>query len=269
MSLNRKSATVPLLLELKNITVLRNKRKILNAVSLKIAAGENVAILGPNGAGKSSLIKIITREYYPVLDPQHCLFRIWGQGAWDVFELRRLLGVVTNDLQFACARDIWGMEVVLSGYFSSIGLFNERVTSAMKRKAKRIVEFLEIAHLSDRKMNAMSSGEARRFLIGRALVHDPKALVLDEPTSSLDLHAQYRFSTMLRKISAAGTSIILVTHNLSDIIPEINRVVLMKQGRFFQEGPKEMILTDKNISKLFGSSVAVREKDGYYYALRA
>jgi len=110
------------------------------------------------------------------------------------FDLRSLLGIVSNDLQYICTRDITGMEMVLSGFFSSIGLFREHLTFKMKSKALEIIEFLEIGHLRDRKMDQMSFGEARRFLIGRALVHDPKALILDEPTNSLDLHALYKFS---------------------------------------------------------------------------
>jgi len=258
------------LLEFNRITVLKEGRqRVLDSISLKIFEGENVAILGPNGAGKSSLIKVITREYYPFDQDQESSLRILGKESWDVFDLRFLLGIVSNDLQYACAREITGMEMVLSGFFSSIGLFRERLTPGMKRKAQEIIEFLEISHLGKRKMNQMSSGEARRFLIGRALVHDPKALILDEPANSLDLHALFKFSNILSKISKRGTSIILVTHNLSDIIPEINRVILMKKGKFYKDGPKELILTRENITKLFEASVEIKRKDGYYYALRA
>jgi iron complex transport system ATP-binding protein len=258
------------LLEFQNITVLKGaNKKVLDAISLKINAGENVAILGPNGAGKSSLIKIITREYYPIQQENEASFRIWGRDTWDVFDLRFLLGIVSNDLQYLCTRDITGMEMVLSGFFSSIGLFKEHLTARMKKKAKEVIEFMEIENLRDRNMNQMSSGEARRFLIARALVHDPKALILDEPTNSLDLHAQHRFSQILSKIARTGTSIILVTHSLSDIIPDIKRVVLMKNGGVEQDGPKDRILTDKHISDLFEVSVQIMRKDGYYYALRA
>lgn len=257
------------LLEFNNITVLKGEnQKVLDGISLKIYEGENIAVLGPNGAGKSSLIKIITREYYPVFQENGGSFKIWGKDTWDVFDLRFLLGIVSNDLQYICTRDITGLEVVLSGFFSSIGLFKEHLTLKMKRRAREIIEFLEIAHLQGRNMNQMSSGEARRFLIGRALVHDPKALILDEPANSLDLHALYKFSNILSKIARSGISIILVTHNLSDIIPEIKRVILMKDGKFCNDGPKGAVLTQENITKLFEASVEIKEKDGYYYALR-
>lgn len=256
-------------MDFENITVLKGEnQKVLDAISLQIYEGENVAFLGPNGAGKSSLIKLMTREYYPAF-AQGCSFKIWGKDSWDVFDLRFLLGIVSNDLQYICTRDITGMEMVLSGFFSSIGLFKEHLTPKMKNKARQIVDFLEIGHLCGRKMDQMSSGEARRFLIGRALVHDPKALILDEAANSLDLHALYKFSDILSKIARKGTSIILVTHNLSDIIPEIKRVILMKDGKLYKDGPKESVLTPKNITKLFEASVEIRQKEGYYYALRA
>jgi iron complex transport system ATP-binding protein len=257
------------LLEFRNVTVLKGRnKKVLDSVSIKIREGENVVILGPNGAGKSSFIKAITREYYPLSNVKDSVFKIWGQDRWNIFDLRFLLGIVSNDLQYTCSREITGMNLALSGFFSSIGLYKERVTSKMKNKAEKVIDFLEISKLKDRKMNEMSSGEARRFLIARALVHDPKALILDEPTTSLDLHSLYKFCGIMRKIACSGTSIILVTQNLADIIPEINRVVLMKDGRFYKDGPKESILTDKNISGLFNVPVELKIKNGYYYALR-
>jgi len=255
------------LLELNDVTVVKGGKKILNALSLRIYAGEHVAILGPNGAGKSSLIKTITREYYPLSRKRHSLCKIWGQERWNIFDLQSTLGIVSGGLQDLFARDMTGMEVVLSGFFSSIGLYQQPITPAMQRKARGIFSFLGISHLKDRKMTEMSSGEARRFLIGRALVHAPKALILDEPVNSLDLRARHQFNKVLTKISNSGVGVIIVTHNLSDIIPEISRVILMKKGRFFKDGPKAKILTDKNMSRLFQTPVKIKKAQGYYYAL--
>ncbi len=245
---------------------MNGKKKILDSLSLTLEEGENIAILGPNGAGKSSFIKTINREYYPLLQGEGVLFRVRGREIWDVFDLRSTFGIVSNDLVYACSREMTAREVVLSGFFSSIGLFRHHVTREMEIKAGEILDFLEIPHLEERMMTEMSSGEARRVVIGRALVHDPKTLVLDEPTNSLDLHALHTFRTTCRKISKAGTGIILVTHNLHDIIPEITRVILMKGGQFCMDGPKDEVLTDTNISNLFVVPVRVRKDEGYYYA---
>jgi iron complex transport system ATP-binding protein len=254
------------LLEFENVTVFYGTKKVLDSLSITVREGENLAILGPNGAGKSAFIRTLLRECYPATGDRKVIFRIRGKEVWDVFELRSTIGIVSNDLQYTFTRPINGKEVILSGYFSSVGLFNRSVTPAMDEKADEILAFLEIGHLKDRPMTAMSSGESRRLLIGRALVHNPKTLILDEPTNSLDLHALHTFRETLRKIAGSGTGIILVTHNLPDIIPEISRVVLMKDGRFCGDGPKEEMLTDAKIGDLFHIPLHVREEGGYYYA---
>jgi len=254
------------LIEFENITVFRENNRALDRISVTIREGENIAILGPNGAGKSSLVRTITRELYPVVSDERVVFRIRGQEVWDVFELRSTIGIVSNELQATFNREMSGREVILSGFFSSVGLFNQEITPAMVEKTDAICTFLEIGHLKDRLMTGMSSGEARRFLIGRALVHDPKTLILDEPTNSLDLHSLHTFRKTIRKIAQSGTGIILVTHNLHDIIPEISRVILVKDGRIVNDGKKPDLLTGSVIGELFSVPLEVIESGGYYYA---
>lgn len=256
---------MPPLLEFQNVTIHRGEKVALDDITLSIAAGEHVAILGPNGSGKSSLIKAITRELYPRFTGNGAGLRIMGRDRWNIFELRVMLGIVSNDLMQSCARDFSGREVVLSGFFSSIGIWpNHEVTPAMEQKADEVLELLEVSHLADRNVDEMSSGEARRILIGRALVHDPKALVLDEPTASLDLHAMHELRLILRKLARAGTSIIVVTHHLPDIIPEIDRVILIKKGRVLRDGAKRETLTSDSLTELFETPVELVERVGLY-----
>jgi iron complex transport system ATP-binding protein len=254
------------LIEFGNITVFRENIPALDHVSVTIREGENIAILGPNGAGKSSLVKTIMRELYPIIPDEGMVFRIHGREVWDVFELRSAIGIVSNELQATFNRGMNGREVILSGFFSSIGLFNQEITPAMVQKADAVSAFLEIRHLMDRPMTDMSSGESRRFLIGRALVHNPKTLILDEPTNSLDLHSLHTFREIIRKIAKSGTGIILITHNLHDIIPEISRVILMKEGKIVNDGPKSRLLTACAIGDLFCVPLEIIESGGYYYA---
>jgi iron complex transport system ATP-binding protein len=256
----------PPLLEFKNVTVIKGSTRVLDSVSVTIGEGENVAILGPNGAGKSSFIKTINREYYPVASDRPVTFRVRGKDAWDVFDLRAAIGIVSNDLQFSLTRNVPVRDVVISGFFSSIGLFMHKVTPAMEERADELLVFLGVNHLRNRPMTSLSSGEARRVLIARALVHEPKTLILDEPTTSLDLSVLHTFRATLRGIARSGTGIIMITHNLHDIIPEISRVILMKEGSFVADGRKEEILTDAKIGGLFAVPVHVREDDGWYYA---
>ena len=255
------------LLDFKKVTVIKgDDKKVLDGINITIRVGEDLAILGPNGSGKSSLIKTITREYYPLDGVAGRVYRILGHEMWDIFDLRFHLGIVSPDLQNTMARHLTAEEVVLSGFFSTVGLYSDAVTPLMRERVRGTLEFLEVGHLARRLMTEMSSGEARRVLIARALVHDPKALVLDEPMTSLDIRARFKFQRLLSKIAQRGTNIILVTHELSDIIPEINRVILIKEGRIIENGPKEQLLTAQNISKLFGVEISVEKRNGYYHA---
>jgi iron complex transport system ATP-binding protein len=254
----------------ENVQVLRAGRTVLDNVTLRIAAGEHVAILGPNGCGKSTLIKTITRECYPVVREGSSL-TIFGRDAWNVFELRSLLGIVSPDLATRFEWYVTGREAVLSGFFSGIGLSahdEPAVTRLMERQADDVLDLLEVPHLAQRPIAQMSSGECRRILIARALVHDPKILVLDEPGTNLDMRAQHELRELLRKLARRGVGIVMVTHDLGDIIPEIERVIFMRGGAIVADGPTETLLTNEPLSALFG--IAVRAtKSGAYYAITA
>jgi iron complex transport system ATP-binding protein len=155
--------------------------------------------------------------------------------------------------------------MVLSGFFNSLGLWpHHKVTPGQKRRAQEILRFLEIEHLAARPLSAMSSGEQRRALIGRALVHDPEVLILDEPTNSLDPGAVHEFHVILRKLIRSGKSLVLVTHQVADILPEINRVIMMKKGRIIADGPKGKILTSVALTGLFGKRLKLIRKRNTY-----
>jgi len=256
------------LLDLLNVTVQRGDNVVLHDVTLSVAQREHVAILGPNGSGKSTLIKLIAREIYPRLKAEPWRLEILGRDRWHLYDLRSHLGIVSNDWMQMCNRDYSGHESILSGFFGSVGVWPyHEVTPEMERKAAEVMELLEITHLAGRPTNEMSSGEARRILIGRALVHDPQALVLDEPTSSLDLRSMHELREILRKLTRKGISLLLVTHHLPDIIPEIERVVLMRDGRVHRDGPKAEVLQAAPLGELFEMPVEVLERAGYYHVL--
>jgi iron complex transport system ATP-binding protein len=244
---------------------MRGQTPALDDFSLRIGADEHVAILGPNGCGKSTLIKTITRECYPVARPDSAM-TILGEESWDVFSLRARLGIVSNDLMASVTGDANGRDVVLSGFFSSISIFSNHIVDPRHRQlADAALEQLGISHLSERPVCEMSSGEARRVLIARALVHNPRALLFDEPCNSLDLGAQHTVRQAMRTLANSGIGIILVTHELADIVPEIRRVVLMSRGRIVADGPKEKMLQVERLSQLFGVEVDLARRDGYYH----
>jgi iron complex transport system ATP-binding protein len=255
----------PALVDLKNVRVIRGDNVALDDFSLRIAAGEHVAILGPNGCGKSTLIKTITRECYPVIREGSSV-TILGQTRWNIFELRSVLGIVSNDLMEDCTGETSGREVVLSGFFSSTRIFDHQTVEPEQReRADAVLARLGVQHLAERPVAEMSSGEAKRILIARALVHNPQTLVFDEPSNSLDVFAQHGLRETMRELAKSGIGIVLVTHHLSDVIPEIDRVVLMRNGRLQADGRKQDLLEAKQISTLFGIPVEITRRDGYYH----
>lgn len=255
----------PALLDLRNIRVMRGENVVLDDFNLRIEAGEHVAILGPNGCGKSTLVKTITRECYPVARDESSM-SILGRDCWDVFELRSMMGIISNDLMMACTHETTGRDVVISGFFSSTRIFpNHEIHPDHRCKADGALAQLQIAHLADRPVREMSSGEARRVLIARALVHQPRALLFDEPSNSLDFFARHSLREAMSSLAQSGIGIVMVTHDLADIVPEIERVVLMSKGRIVADGRKEDMLQAERLSTLFGTPVEIARKDGYYH----
>ena len=254
----------PPLLELRNAVVQRDGRAILTVDAFRIAEGERIAVLGPNGAGKSTLIKLLTREVMP-LWTEPAPVRFLGQARYELAEARKLLGVVSASAQDEADVVLPVREVVLGGFFGALGVPRHvRVTAAHVAAADAVLAELEVAHLANRVMTTLSTGEARRVLIARALVHGPRVLVLDEPCAGLDPHAAYHVRSALRTLAAGGRSLVLVTHHVEDIVPEIDRVVLVRDARIVADGPKRDLLTDKTLRELFDIPVEVEERGGEY-----
>ena len=260
------------IIDLRHASVVRGHARVLDDLTLTVRRGEHVAIVGPNGAGKSSLIRLLTLDDYPLAtaNPEPPL-RLFGYVRWDATELRSKLGIVSSDLHDRFTGGPWvsqvpGIEVVLSGFFASRGVFDHHeVTEQMRACANEALARVDAAHLAAARLDRMSTGEARRVLIARALVRTPEALVLDEPTTGLDIVARHRFMERVRQIARDGTTILLVTQHIDEIFPEIGRVILLKEGRIIEDGPSARVLTGAGLAEAFGGPVRVTSEDGYYY----
>ena len=262
-----------LVLELHNASVIKADRPVLNNLSLKIAVGEHTAIVGPNGAGKSVLVRLLTHEDRAVAPADGSSpVRVFGDDRWDVFELRSQLGIVSADLhqRFVAGNSegrIRAEAAVVSGFLASDGILRYgTITDDMRRRAADALDRMGAGHLAKRWLDELSSGEARRVLLARALVTSPRALVLDEPTTGLDLAARHDFMERVRQIARGGTTLILITHHIDEIIPEIERVILLRDGRVVASGSKAAMVTAARLSELFDARVAVEEDGGYLYA---
>ena len=262
MSLERSSE----FLRMQQVNVARGEAIVLHNINLTITSGEHVAILGPNGCGKSTLIKTITCECYPIFTPEmQC--RLLGRERWDVSQLRSHLGVVSADLPGERTPVSKGRDVVVAGFFSASTIWpNLHITEEMRASAHEAMALMEATHLADKLVGEMSAGEQRRIMIARALVHKPEMLLMDEPSNALDMAAQRELRDALRVVAQQGTGIIMVTHHLADILPEINRVIMMQSGRIVADGPRQQLITVARLRELFGVEVALTERDGYWHS---
>jgi iron complex transport system ATP-binding protein len=260
-------------LELSDATVIKGDVRALDGLTLTIARGQHTAILGPNGAGKTTLINVLTRDEYPLARSNgRPPVTIFGSDTWDVFELRTRLGIISSDLHQRFVEGnsigrITGIDAVVSGFFATRGfLLYASVTDAMREHAVASLTRVDAAHLAAKPMNEMSTGEARRVLIARALVTSPDALVLDEPAAGLDPVARHRFMSAVGRLARDGTTIVLVTHHVEEIVPEIQQVVLLRAGRALASGATAQVLTSALLTATFDAPITVDLADGYYYA---
>jgi iron complex transport system ATP-binding protein len=255
------------MIRFEHINVAYEEQNVLHDISLHIKEGEHTAILGANGSGKSTLLKLFSNDIYPRYDDA-MKKELFGKSVWDIWELKKHLGIITNDLHYQFserAPDLSGFEVALSGFFSSFHIYEHQGFSPLQlRKVEEVLAFLDIAHLRDKRISCMSTGELRKCIIARALVHDPKAMILDEPTVGLDVKAQVNFLQLLRKIANERT-IILVTHHLEEVFEEITQIVFIKQGRIFAHGPKEQLLKDEYLQEVFDLPLHVGCENRRYF----
>ena len=253
-------------LKLRQVNVARGDRVVLHDINLQVNTGEHVAILGPNGCGKSTLIMAITCQVYPMFTPGMRV-RIFGRERWDLTELRRHFGVVTADLPGERTAVTTGRDAVIAGFFSASTLWpNLHVTEEMRERAEEALERIEALHLSGQLVGEMSAGEKRRIQIARALVHRPRQLLLDEPSNALDLAAQRELRETLRRLAQEGTGLVLVTHHLGDILPEIDRVILMRSGRIVGDGPRAALLSEAHLSELFNTPVRIGRDEEWLHS---
>jgi iron complex transport system ATP-binding protein len=253
--------------ELRDVHVARGEAVVLHGIDLTLRRGEHAAILGPNGCGKSSLIKVLTCECYPLARTGSAV-RIFGRERWAVEELRKRLGVVSADLPGPSTAHTSGGDAVVCGFFGSATLWPHLVvTEGMRERAAEAMALMEAGHLAAKPVGEMSAGEARRIMIARALVHRPEMLLLDEPSNALDLRAQRDLRETLRRLTQQGTGLLLVTHHLPDVLPEIDRVIMMREGRIYADGAKRDLLTPERLSELFGRALDVVEREEYFHAL--
>jgi iron complex transport system ATP-binding protein len=253
-------------IELDNVSLVRGGAYILDNISLKIPIGESVAIIGPNGSGKTSLMNILKGNARPYYDERRTtICKLFGNERWNIFDLRKKLGIVSTHLQSRFNDNASLGAVILSGFFRTIDVYKDhKITDAMVIAAENAASRVGISDKLKRDVGKLSLGEMRRALIARALVAEPEMLLLDEPMTGLDIVMMDKFKTLFDFLIDKGTGIIMITHSLEDIPKNVHRVIMMKDGKIFNDGSKDRALTSENVSSLFSAPMKVTEENGTY-----
>jgi len=252
------------MIDIHNVSAYQHDTKVFASLSIRIEAGEKVAILGPNGSGKSTLLKLVSREIYPVVRP-HSWIRLFGCETMNLWDLRSKIGLISQDLQEDYRPYTRAIDVVLSGFFGAIGSYDH--LHADERQLQRATELLHqlgMADSRDTMFQRLSTGQKRRLLVARALIHNPSALIFDEPFNGLDIRGAADLQQLMRDFCLPGNSLVLTTHHVDEIIPEIERVVLLQAGRVTADGAKESVLTSDRLSRLYDLPVRLIEQHGWY-----
>lgn len=251
------------ILEIRNATVWRGDNRALREFSLELRERESVAILGPNGAGKSTLLKVLTGELRPEWGTNE-VCRLFGEDLWSLEDLRHRIGVVMPEEVARFHPEEIAEDAVLSSLRGAYGKTRwMKFSKEEKERAQEALELMGVSGLAKREYGALSSGEKRRFLIARALVHRPEVLVLDEPSTALDFAAAMQLTSTLCKLLEAGNTLLLVTHHPGEIPPAINRVVLLKDGGVFADGEKRKVLTTEKLTELYEVPLKVKWSSGW------
>ena len=257
----------PSIIDIQHATVYRGDTCVFSDVSFRLREGEHAVVLGPNGSGKSTLLKLLSGEVH-AMPKDETWMALFGDERWNVWEVRKQIGIVSHDLQrdyLICAE---GLNVILSGFYTSNDTYEyQEFNKTQLTRAYELIRELGIESLAGRRFGHLSTGEQRRFLLARALVHDPSALVFDEPTSGLDPKACFQYLDLLRAQIAKGKTVLLVTHHLHEIPPEIDRVIFLKEGKILADGQKSALLTNDHVSTLFESKMTLVQAKGWYQAL--
>ncbi len=251
-------------IEMRGVSVMRGEVEILRGVDWRLPRGSRCVVLGPNGSGKTTLMRVITGFMWPTRGTVEVL----GErlGATDMRALRRRVVVVDPSERFGVDTDATALEAVLTGYFGTLALY-DAVSAEQRDHAEHMLDVVRLAHRRGAKLETLSTGEKRRCLLARALVHLPELLILDEPTAGLDVSGRERLLATIDQLQRlhAGLTVVMVTHHVEEINPRTDQVVLLSGGKVAACGKPSEVISPESLTGVFGCKVYVQKRSGRWW----
>ena len=250
--------------EFKDVNVYVEQKRILSNINLSLYLGENIVILGPNGSGKTTFLKLINRSIYPIISEKSS-FKLFNKENINIWDLRRRIGFLLKEMDERVNRGVTLYELISSGFH---GTYNAKHTKSLSKKqkdeVKNLIDELSLSNIKDQEFITLSTGQKRRALLARALVFQPKILVLDEPFCNLDIKSNYILERTLTKLIDNKVNLIYVTHSLESILSKTTRVILIKNGSIVNDGKPSKIIKSNTISDLFDIPIKIIREDYYW-----
>ena len=255
--------------ELERVSVRRGERLLLCDVDWRVDAGERWVVIGPNGCGKTTLLKLLTGYLHPTEGVARVLGRMLGRT--DVRELRRHIGLTSGAVTRLLRADLTALDVVVTAKHGALEPWWHDYDDADRARARQLLRASGVDHHEGSAFATLSEGERQHVLLARALMAEPRLVLLDEPAAGLDLAARERFVARLAALAADADTppLVFVTHHVEEIPPGFTHALLMREGRIVAGGALADALTTSSLSDAFGLPVRLVMDEGGRYSARA
>tara|TARA_Y100001968_G_C19368463_1_gene723822 strand:+ start:148 stop:939 length:792 start_codon:yes stop_codon:yes gene_type:complete len=251
-------------LEMKSLEVWKNENQIFSNLTLTLNKGQNTILLGPNGSGKSAIVALINRTIYPI-HKYNSEFKLFGHTEINIWNMRSKIGLISTEIDQRISGRDRVKEIIRSGLYQSFSMRNKKnLTNKDTNRVEKILREFKLSDISEKEYRILSDGQKRRVLIARAIVHNPEVLVLDEPTSKLDIKSRYILQECLENLAGKGTTILQITHDINSITKSYSRIIFIKKGRIIGDGNQSKQLTSKKLSNLFDLNLKIEKFDDYF-----
>ena len=253
-------------LDSKNTTAYKQNYRVIKNLSIKLFYNERLIILGPNGAGKSSIVDLINRNIYPLVK-EGSYFRIFNEDLIDIWKLRKYISTVNNEIKFRINNDLKVKDVLLSGLYGRFCKINNPRKEDLFL-VNQLIEKMFLNDIADKRFGYLSDGEKQIAIIARAIINNPKVLILDEPSVNLDLKSKIFLIEKIKNLSQLGISILCITHDISIITKDYTRVIFLKDGEIIRDGNPSKLMKSENINQLFDINIKLIENSNSWDVYR-